>query len=343
MAPGKRIQEIDALRGVAVLLMVFSHGLHWAYTGTAHEIISFFGVLSPGDLAAPLFFFTAGLSLYYSLTTLLKRNFSLSELQRHYSFRLAKLFFIGVTLSLNWGVLQAQAISIFILVTSILFLLEHFSFRQIRIYILAFGILALGLHFSLVPTNCNIFSGQFPIFAILAFNAVGFYFAPCLRIFKLHYRCLGLGTVLIAVALILAEAGFSLARFNAPIAFIVLGIGLSLVLLGLLNLIVKQSTSVFSYLTRVGRDALFLFVFHYLAFYLPLFFTGFMNKMGITSSLVFASIILIVITLTAKLREHSSFSIYHLVDALLLVLVQNIEYLAGKQIQGNLQHRSVEE
>ncbi|NLP18545.1 MAG: hypothetical protein GX376_05540 [Firmicutes bacterium] len=65
--------------------------------------------------------------------------------------------------------------------------------------------------------------------------------------------------------------------------------------------------------------------------------------MGITSSLVFASIILIVITLTAKLREHSSFSIYHLVDALLLVLVQNIEYLAGKQIQGNLQHRSVEE
>jgi hypothetical protein len=45
-----RFKGVDALRGTAVLLMVFSHGLHWAYPGTAHDIILLFGSLSPGKV-----------------------------------------------------------------------------------------------------------------------------------------------------------------------------------------------------------------------------------------------------------------------------------------------------
>ncbi|NLJ34377.1 MAG: DUF1624 domain-containing protein [Firmicutes bacterium] len=343
MARGKRILEIDALRGIAVLLMVFSHGLHWSYTGTAHDIVSFFSHLSPGDLAAPLFFFTAGLSLYYSLTTLLGRRYTLTDLQKRYTKRLAKNFIVGVALSLTWGVLQAQAITIFILLTSILFLLQHFSFRQMRIYILALIALALGLHLFPFPNKCSILSGQFPIFAILVFNGAGFYFAPNLCRPKAHYRSLVPGLVFIASALCLGKAGFSLARPDAPLAFIILGIGLSLLLLGLLNFGVLKNTQIYSFICGVGRDALFLFVFHYLAFYLPLYLLGFGNKMGIHGALGFASIMVIAIIITAKMREHSTFSIYQLIDALFLIGAQYIGRLTDMPMRGDLQNQPLEE
>ncbi|MBS4022686.1 MAG: hypothetical protein KGZ79_09755 [Dethiobacter sp.] len=56
VSKSSRFQEIDALRGAAVLLMVFNHGLEWMYSGTAHDVIRIFGSLSLGDIATPMFY-----------------------------------------------------------------------------------------------------------------------------------------------------------------------------------------------------------------------------------------------------------------------------------------------
>ncbi|NLC52192.1 MAG: DUF1624 domain-containing protein, partial [Firmicutes bacterium] len=109
----ERVVGIDAARGLAILLMVFSHGLHWVYTGTSHDLILLFGTLSVGDLAAPIFFTVAGLSLYLSVTSKLRKGVEPLTLVNRYRHRFAQIFFVGVCLSLYWGVLQAQAIALF--------------------------------------------------------------------------------------------------------------------------------------------------------------------------------------------------------------------------------------
>jgi uncharacterized membrane protein len=108
----ERFSEIDALRGLAVLLMVFNHGLNWAYPGTAYNIVSLFGTLSLGDLATPMFYLAAGFSLYFALAGRLRKDPRRHELRRRYAIRLGKLFTIGLCLSAGWGVLQAQAVTL---------------------------------------------------------------------------------------------------------------------------------------------------------------------------------------------------------------------------------------
>lgn len=116
----KRIVSIDVVRGIAIITMVFSHGLHWFYTGRSNNVISLFDVNSLGDMATPFFYTISGAALYLSILSRLKAGKDFRPLFAFYSKRFCQLFLIGVMLSKAWGVLQAQAVSLFLVAVAFL-------------------------------------------------------------------------------------------------------------------------------------------------------------------------------------------------------------------------------
>lgn len=325
----ERFKEIDALRGLAVLLMVFSHALRWVYAGDPVGIIGLFGNHTPGDIATPMFYLAAGLSLYFSLQSRLIRNVDPLSLRREYSIRMGKLFLIGVLMSLTWGVLQAQAVTLFMLMWFVLSEVRKYNLNILRSFFPGIMALALSLHLLLSQGPLShffeeLFAGQFPLFAILFINAVGFYFAPYLRSRFFSLGCLVLGAGLVATALLLSESGPSIARYGASITFLFLGIGLSVFLLGIFRLGFFQKSSLFYCFTLIGQDALFLFVFHYLAFFLPLYFLGLLGNMATAGALMFAGVVVTGVIITAVLRRNSILSVYTLFDMIFLTIWQNL-------------------
>ena len=315
----KRWREIDALRGLAVLLMVFSHALRWTYEKDPLNIISLFGNLTPGDMATPMFYMAAGLSLYFSLRSHLQRSLDPSDLQKRYARRLGKLFFIGVTMSLAWGVLQAQAITLLIIVCFTIAMARLQVFHAMRICFPAIIVGALTAH--LLMTNINlpsfwelILAGQFPLFAILAINATGFYLASYLQSTTFFPVVTGMGVSFIGTALILGERGAFIERYGASPSFLLLGLGLSFLLLAIFHFQFLQRTALFTYLTQIGKDALFLFVFHYAVFFLPLHFGGILGTMDASSALIYSSGVVTAVIIAAKLRQHSTLMVYDLLD-----------------------------
>lgn len=314
-----RFLEIDALRGLAVLLMVFSHGLHWAHTGSAHDIVLILGTLSPGDIATPMFYFAAGLSLYFSLRMKLQKDPNSFGLRQRYTVRLGKLFIIGVMLSLSWGVLQAQAVTLLTLAWLTLTFPRLKKFSPPRYFFPALLLVGLGSHlfitsFTLPPVAQAIFAGQFPLMAIFTINIAGFYLAPRLQWHKFSLLAIGLGALLVGSALLLRSNAVILVRSGAPISFLLLGIGLGTLVLGVFHFTFIQRLNFFRYLTIVGKDALFIYIFHYVALFVPFYFSGFMGTMSATESLLFSTSVVMVVSITAKLRQKSKLTVFNMFD-----------------------------
>ncbi len=317
--------EIDALRGLAVLLMVFSHGLRWVYIGNPATLLPLGGLLTPGDLATPMFYLAAGLSLYLSMQGGLRKNLDLLLLRQRFTARLGKLFFIGVCMSLVWGVLQAQAVTLLILVWLLLSLPPLQSRRALRLFLPGLIVLALGLHL-LCRELClplfwhRLLADQFPLFAIFALNATGFYLATYLRHRHTTFIFTAIGIFLGLTAVLPGLWQTALQRQGAPLPFLLLGTGSSIFLLGIFRLSPVQKTKIFRCLQQVGSDALFIFVFHYAAFFLPLYLLGFTGKLSAAAALAFALMLSAAVILTAWWRRHSTFTIYDLVDLIFLAL-----------------------
>src|SRR5690554_5960295 len=123
----ERIVPIDAVRGIAIIMMVFSHGLHWFYTGRSHDIISLFAVNSIGDMATPFFYTISGAALYLSIVSRLGPKPGAGTLIAVYAKKFSQLFLIGAALSKSWGVLQAQAVSLFLVAAGFLLAVKLFS------------------------------------------------------------------------------------------------------------------------------------------------------------------------------------------------------------------------
>ncbi|MEW5921475.1 MAG: heparan-alpha-glucosaminide N-acetyltransferase domain-containing protein [Bacillota bacterium] len=317
--------EVDALRGLAVLLMVFSHALRWAYGGDPAALIRLCGNITPGDLATPAFYLAAGLSLHFSLQRGLQKNPDPLDLRKRFTARLGKLFFIGVCMSLTWGVLQAQAITLLVLVWLTLSVPRLQDFQALRSLFPGIITLLICVHLllsglPLSPFWDRLLADQFPLFAILAINATGFYLASYLNLRTFTVAMIGLGLGLSAAALLLGEWGVAIQRNGASFSFLILGIGLSMLLLGIFRFGFMQRTIIFCCLMQMGRDALFLFVFHYAAFFLPLYLLGFTGKLSAPGALIFAGIMVLTVTLVARLRRGSSFMIYDLVDLIFLTM-----------------------
>ena len=149
------------------------------YAGVMPAVLSVymaFGTLTPGDLATLLFYLAAGMSMYFSLQSRVQRFLDPESLRREYTIRLGKLFLIGVFMSLGWGVLQAQAITLFILIHLVLFLSERYSFRSVRSFLPMIIAALLAGHFFLAGCSLpsyweGVLAGQFPLLAVLSVNA----------------------------------------------------------------------------------------------------------------------------------------------------------------------------
>lgn len=316
-----RLIGIDATRGLAVLFMVFSHGLHWLYTGTSHELLQFFGSLSLGDMATPVFFTLGGLSLYLSVTAQMRKGAGLSELVLRFRKRFSQLFFIGVCLSLLWGVLQVQALVLFTVVSVFLFCLSRYDTERSRKIVFYAALVCLVVHQLLVLSfdyspYLIIFRGQFPFFAVVGMSGIGFFSSVLLKFRLRNVYFLLFGASLTALSQLLHINGVALKRFDAPASFIILGLGLSFTCIGLLNSVLIRDSIVIRYLSYVGRDALFLFVFHHVALFLPVYLLGFYNKLGPLPALLTSASFIVIVLITAKRRMQSSFSVYQLTDKL---------------------------
>jgi uncharacterized membrane protein len=314
-----RLIGIDASRGLAILFMVFSHGLHWLYTGTSHDLVLLFDSLSLGDLATPVFFTLAGLSLYLSTAAQLRKGLRPSELFIRYRKRFSQLFFVGVCLSITWGVLQVQALVLITVISVFLFCLPRYGPERSRLIILYTALAYLAVH-QLVAISFNyapylfLFRGQFPYFAVVGMSGIGFFSSVLLKYRFRNLYYIFSGVLLIAVSQLLRYLGIELHRFDAPAPFILLGLGITFICTGFLNSIYLRDSIIVRYLAYVGRDALFLFVFHYVALFLPVYLLGFHNKLGPLPALLTSASFIIIVMSTAKRRLRSSFSVYQLTD-----------------------------
>lgn len=307
------------------MLMVFSHALRWAYAGDPAALIPLGGLLTPGDLATPMFYLAAGLSLYFSMHGGLRKYSDPLVLRKRFAGRLGKLFFVGVCMSLTWGVLQAQAVTMLILVWVFLSIPRLQDVQVGRAFLPGLIALALCLHLfcreiQLSPFWHRLLADQFPLFAILAINAAGFYLAA-----RLHHRhataiITGLGVVMSVMAVLPGAWPMTMQRNGAPLHFLLLGTGISMFLLGIFRCDPVQKTKIFRCLRQVGSDALFVFVFHYAAFFLPLYLLGYTSKMSVSVALTFAATLSVAVILTAWLRRNSTFMIYDLVDLIFFTL-----------------------
>ncbi|EEG77172.1 heparan-alpha-glucosaminide N-acetyltransferase domain-containing protein [Dethiobacter alkaliphilus] len=313
-----RFSEIDALRGLAVLLMVFNHGMEWAHT-TAFDIVVILQTLSIGDIATPMFYFAAGLSLYLSLQTKLRKNPDPLLVRQRYTVRLGKLFAIGITVSLTWGVLQAQAVTLLSLVWLTMTLPKLKDLNPPRYFFPGLLAATLSLHFlitsnALHPAVERVFSGQFPLFAILSINIAGFYLASRLAHKSFTLQAIALATLLIGSGLVLRHNDAVFVRSGAPAAFLLFGIGLAILFLGIFRYAPVQRLSLFRYLTMMGKDALFVYVFHYALFFVPFFFTGLMGTLSATASVIFSGSMLVGISIMVKLREKNKVTVFAMLD-----------------------------
>ena len=237
-------------------------------------------------------------------------------------------------MSLSWGVLQAQAVSLFILVWFVLSAVRKHDLNFLRSLFPSIMLLALLLHLLLSQSQLSLFwgkilAGQFPLFAILLVNAVGFYFAPYLRSRFFSWGCLGLGIGLVVIALLLNENGISIVRYGASIPFLLLGMGLSF-FTGIFNFGFFQKSLLFRYFTLIGQDALFIFVFHYVIFFLPFYFMGLLGNMTSAGALMFAGIVVTGAITAAILRRNSSLSVYNIFDTIFLASWHNLLLPIGK-------------
>jgi len=328
----KRIVSIDTLRGLAILMMVFSHALNWFFTGSSHEIATFFGVNAVGDMATPFFYTLSGLSLYFSVNSLGKSRHQHNTLFKFYLRRFTQLFLVGVILTKTFGVLQAQAIALLTVAAVFLFTGSYFPGRVSVKAVFCAGILFFTLHLiavSWMPPEhflAEYFTGKFPILAILGMNAAGFYLGYRLQTKGLGPWSAAWGIALTALSLLLHNNLQPIERIDMSFSFILFGIGLVMMLIYLFNLPQVQNNQLFIPIVQVGKDALFLFVAHYLVFFVPLYLIDLTNSFNQPTAVLFSSLLTLAMVKISYWHQKNNyiFSVYGIMESIFNVSMNSI-------------------
>ena len=310
-----RIISIDAVRGLAILMMLFSHGLHWFFSGTSHDIATIFQTNSIGDMATPLFYTISGVALYLSATSKKKSQIRAMKLHGLYAQKFAQLFLIGFILSKTWGVLQAQAVSLFAVVSLFLLLRSRFTFKTTVSLVPLAGVVSLVGH-SFVASGLSpdhllaqFFRGDFPVLAIMGINAFGFYLGY-------HLRNRGVGAWTTMWGMILISGGLLLhhvqpiERIDMSFSFIAFGMGTLLLLLFTFELPFCRMSRALSLLIAAGKDALFVFVAHYLVFFVPLYVLGLISSFDQLPALALSVILTVTMIRLAYWRKEVGVTVY---------------------------------
>ena len=245
------------------------------YAGVMPAALSAYMVcsaLSPRRSGYTSFYLAAGLSMYFPCKAVCNGFESRKPAEGIYN-PPRKLFLIGVFMSLGWGVLQAQAITLFILIHLVLFLSERYSFRSVRSFLPMIIAALLAGHFFLAGCSLpsyweGVLAGQFPLLAVLSVNALGFYLAPC---FHMRFFCQGDAYRVVANRwLCFLEKKDSHGAPRCNNFFSAAGNRHKLSLLGIFHF-PGLKEHFFRYLVQIGKDALFL-LSSTMSFFLPLIF-----------------------------------------------------------------------
>jgi uncharacterized membrane protein len=338
---GKRIASIDTIRGLAILMMVFSHALNWFFTGSSHEIITFFHLNAVGDMATPFFYTISGLSLFFSVSSLSKSEPQQYKLFNFYLRRFIQLYLVGVILTKTFGVLQAQAIALLTVAAVFLLTGTYFSSRIGVGAVFFSGLLFFLLHFMIVswmpPDHflADYFLGKFPVLAILGMNAAGFYLGYSLQTRGLGPSFAVWGTALTAVSLLLHGNLQAIERIDMSISFILFGIGIVMVMIYVLNLPPVQKNRLLLPIIQVGKDALFLFVAHYLLFFVPLYLFGLINSFNETTAVLLSGLITLAMVKISYWHQKNSykFSVYGIMEFIFTVAANSFSLLLRPGIE----------
>ena len=318
----ERIVPIDAIRGIAIIMMVFSHGLHWFYTGRSHDIISLFAVNSIGDMATPFFYTISGAALYLSIVSRLKPQADSGTLIAIYAKKFSQLFFIGAALSKTWGVLQAQAVSLFLVTAGFLLAGKSFSLPKTVGFIFAGGLIIMAGHYAVVGLLPGCFftvflRGSFPLLAVTGLNALGFYLGHRLKNKGLGFWTAKWGLPLLSAGLLINRYLQPIRRIDMSLSFVLSGIGAVLLLLYVLNLPGLKGSLPVTALVNVGRQALFIFTAHYIVFFVPLYVFGLLGIFDRTMSLLLSGLLTFgIIRMAAWQRNNSNFTVYGIMDSI---------------------------
>lgn len=302
---GGRIESIDAVRGLALIGMVFSHGLHWFHTGTSHDVFSL-GGLSVGDLATPAFYILAGISLRLSIQSRLRREGDLNAVWAGFRRRFTQLFLIGIPLASGWGVLQAQAVALLALTFLAVRIVPRHTRWAHPDWPFVLSIVLLLSHVAVqsvadAPLMTKLFSEQFPLLAIVTLGAFGYGWGRFASTKNWGSASIALGGLLSLGALVLFIGGDVPARIGMTPGYLLAGSALTMLLLGFGHNRRVANRSVTRLLGRIGRRALYLFFAHYGLLVVLSFGFGWWERFDVGPALLAASF-LVLITVFVGLR-----------------------------------------
>lgn len=332
-----RIVGVDAVRGLAIVLMVFSHGLNWFHVDGSHTVFSI-GRMSLGDVAAPLFFVIAGVSLSLSFDARRRSGISNNRLLAQYRNRFRQLFVLGIPISFAWGVLQAQAITLGLFVMLVLHVFEREGpvhtdttasagrRRWGEVWPAIFALIALIGHALVVGSELRspvlglLFHGQFPMLAIMSFVAFGFAWGRRLHDRRWSRSFYAVGAVFAGTSWIVARATGPdgvlepLARTDMPVPYVLAGVAVSLLLLAVLQSRLLRNAGTVQLLGTIGRHGLFLYLAHYGLILAQVIVFGWWHSLD-TGAAVAASLLLVVMTIVIGVGYRvDARSIYSLMD-----------------------------
>ncbi len=268
----ERIQEIDALRGTAIVLMLFQHTPHYLLTdvlSTDYYAIAYL----VSRLSAPLFFLLVGYCIFLSgsrrTQTIGKRGF-----MEHITTRFLYLFVLGYLVNLlrvkhifNLNVIHS--IAFMVLFAGILYLSGSRKIYTITLVALAFYCF---LEPRINPEVMQYMTvGEYAPGLYMIYPVIGLGIAQYYRNKLTQRNLVILGLVLLAISNLLIEAGYTGSvegiRYNTPPALFLIGGWMLLLYMGLRYLDkLKHTRFISPLLASYGRYSIAIYTIHHLFF-----------------------------------------------------------------------------
>ncbi len=314
----KRVNSVDSLRGLGVLLMVFWHFFEWLSIESWDNYI-LVGKTPCYGLAPPIFFIVTGLSLHLSTHSRLRRKQSLSSIRGHVVKRYSSLILIGILLNvLTCGMNRAwlwNALENIGMCNIIVYFVSGFIKPNYTLFILAFAfpvsypfLKRVGVvDSSPWPLKTMFFRGGFPLFLWIPFMFIGKglgvlitnnLYSPL----KLQITLLTLGLSLTLVSLMLNWVGYTIDLYSVSATYVAFTSGLTTLFLFLFYLAQDscgKDPLPLKPLVKLGKTALGIFIWHYIAFYKTIDYMGLIKSMPVSTAFPISLVLVGTISMAA--------------------------------------------